>query len=207
MALRPLLPAILLALVVSVVVGVLAAGRDDGLTLSIAAALFGLQMLFALLRTNAPYWSSDIGNSVETAAECVRRNAVLGGLVYAWGAAAMLAIYSLPGPVWQHWWQYGAAMALVAAGIFIYAGLLASGRERYSSAGALRSLVMLSILQGLAVTGVVVYLISSGKLFTTRGDWAANYIFTAGSVILALLSLISIATYLKIVGGDAEKPS
>jgi len=203
MALRPLLPAILLALVVSVVVGVLAAGRDDGLTLSLAAGLFALQMLFALLRTNAPYWRvADTINKVETAAECVRRNAVLGGLVYAWGAAAMLAIYSLPGPKWQHWWQYGAAMALVAACIFIYAGLLAAGRG--ASARALRWLVILSTLNGLAVTGVVIYLVWSGKLFTTRGDWAANYIFAWGSIMLALLSLISIATYLKIMGGESE---
>lgn len=201
MALRPLLPAILLALVVSVVVGVLAAGRDDGLTLSLAAVLFGLQMVFAILRTNAPYWRQETG-SIETAAECVRRNTVLGGIVYAWGAAAMLAIYSLPGPVWQHWWQYGAAMALVAAGIFIYAGFLAAGRG--SSARALRRLIVLSILQGLAVTGVVIHLVWSGKLFTARGDWAANYIFATGSIMLALLSFISIATYLKIVG-DSEK--
>lgn len=199
MALRPLLPAILLALVVSIVVGVLAAGRQDGLTLGLAAGLFGLQMLFALVRTNAPYWRTTAG-SFETAAECVRRNAVLGGLIYAWGAAAMLVIYSLPAPVWQHWWQYGAAMALVAAGIFIYAGFLTAGRG--ASPGALRWLVIISTLNGIAVTGVVVYLVWSGKLFTTRGDWAANYIFAAGSVMLALLSLISVATYLKIVGNE-----
>ena len=201
MPLRPLLPAILLALVVSVVVGVLAAGRDDGITLSLAAFLFALQIVFAILRTNTPYWRAEAGNSIDTAAECVRRNTVLGGIVYAWGAASMLAIYSLPGPVWQHWWQYGVAMAIVGAGIFIYAGMLAAGRG--SSARALWTLVMLSILQGIAVTGVVIYLVWSGKLFTTRGDWAANYIFAAGGVMLALLSLISIATYLKIVG-DAD---
>ncbi len=204
MALRPLLPAILLSLVVSIVIGVLAVGRNDGLTLALAAVLFALQMLFAMVRTNAPYWRSDVVPSVDTLAECMRRNAVLGGLVYAWGAAAMLTIYSLPGITWQHWWQYGAAMALVSAGILIYAGLLASGRGSYGSARALRILMVLTIVQGLAVVTVLVYLIWSSKLFTTRGDWAANYIFTAGSATLALLSLISIMTYLKIIGGDGE---
>ena len=58
MPLRPMLPAILLALVMSIMVAVLAAGRGSGMTLALAVALFALQMLFVALRINAPFWGS-----------------------------------------------------------------------------------------------------------------------------------------------------
>jgi hypothetical protein len=198
MPLRPLLPAILLALVMSVIVGVLAVGRNSGLTLALAAGLFALQMLFALLRTNAPYWGPQ-ADEHGGAVICVRRNTVLAAIVYAWGAVAILAIYSLSGLRWQHWWQYGAAMALVAVAVFLYAHLLTAERGPYRTPKALSALMGLTILQGLAVTGVVIYLLDSGKLFTLRGDWAANYIFATGSVTLALLSLVAILTYRKLM--------
>src|SRR5262245_46748849 len=96
MPLRPLLPAILLALVMSVIVGVLAAGRDSGTTLMLAVSLFALQMFFALARTNAPFWRSDAEQPAEgIVALCVRRHTVLAALIYLWGAVAILAIYSL----------------------------------------------------------------------------------------------------------------
>jgi hypothetical protein len=196
MPLRPLLPAILLALVMSIVVGVLAVGRNSGLTLALAAALFALQMLFALLRTNAPYWGTP--EQAEThggAVMCVRRNTVLAAIVYAWGAVAILAVYSLSGLRWQHWWQYGAAMALVAIAVFIYAHLLTAEQATYRHPKALSALMWLTVAQGLAVAGVVIYLITSGKLFTPRGDWAANYIFATGSITLAVLSLVAILSY------------
>jgi NAD(P)-dependent dehydrogenase (short-subunit alcohol dehydrogenase family) len=196
MPLRPLLPALLLALVMSIVVGVLAVGRNSGFTLGLAVALFALQMLFALVRTNAPFWKSDTGaQPYATVALSVRRNTLLAALVYAWGAAAILALYSLSGLNWRHWWQYGAAMALVAGAVFLYAHLLTDEQGSYRTPKALNALMWLTIAQGLAVIGVLVYLIDSGKLGTPRSDWAANYVFAAGSLTLAALSVISVATY------------
>jgi hypothetical protein len=45
---------------------------------------------------------------------------------------------------------------------------------------------------------VLIYLVGWGKLFTPRSDWAANYVFAAGSVTLAALSAISVLTYLRL---------
>jgi len=199
MPLRPLLPALLLALVMSIVVGVLAVGRNSGFTLGLAVALFALQMLFALVRTNAPFWGADAQAPKDTIiALCVRRNTLLAALVYAWGAAAILALYSLSSLSWRHWWQYGAAMALVAAAVFLYAQLLTDEDGTYRTPKALNALMWLSVAQGLAVIGVLIYLVGWGKLFSMRSEWAANYVFAAGSVTLAVLSLISVLTYLRL---------
>jgi hypothetical protein len=196
MPLRPLLPALLLALVMSIVVGVLAVGRNSGFTLALAVALFALQMLFALVRTNAPYWRPDTEMPHEASvALCVSCNTLLAALVYAWGAAAILAIYSLSGLNWRHWWQYGAAMALVAIAVFLYAQLLTGEKGSYRTPKALNALMALTVVQGLAVVGVLVYLVAWGKLVTPRSDWAANYVFAAGSLTLAVLSAIAILTY------------
>jgi hypothetical protein len=156
-------------------------------------------MLFALFRTNAPLWQPNTEMPHDTTvALCVRRNTLLAALVYAWGAAAILAIYSLSGLNWRHWWQYGAAMALVAGAIFLYAHLLTDEQGTYRKPRALNALMQLTVVQGLAVVGALVYLVESGKLFTPRSDWAANYIFAAGSITLALLSAISVLTYRKL---------
>jgi hypothetical protein len=206
MPLRPLLPALLLALVMSVVVGVLAVGRDSGFTLALAVSLFALQMLFALVRSNAPFWSPDPEDPQDaTIALCVRRNTLLAALVYAWGAAAVLAIYSLSGLNWRHWWQYGAAMALVSIGVFIYAHLLTDEHGAYRTPKALNALMGLTVVQGLAVSVVIVYLVGWGKLVTQRSDWAANYVFVTGSVTLAVLSAISVLTYLRLKGRPLPK--
>jgi hypothetical protein len=199
MPLRPLLPALLLALVMSIVVGVLATGRGSGLTLALAVALFALQMLFALVRTNAPFWRSGAEMPHDTTvALCVRRNTLLAALVYAWGAAAILAIYSLSGLYWRHWWQYGAAMALVATAVFLYAHLLTDEQGSYRTPRAMNALMGLTVAQGLAVSGALVYLVAAGKLLSPRSDWASNYVFAAGCITLAVLSAVSVITYGKL---------
>jgi hypothetical protein len=205
MPLRPLLPAILLALVMSVIVGVLAAGRNSGITLALAVALFALQMLFALVRTNSPYWRPEVEPQEEgIVAICARRHTILAALVYTWGAAAILAIYSMSGLPWRHWWQYGLGLAAIAAAVFLYAHLLTSGRGPYRTPKALSILMGLTALQGLAVSVALVYLVFWGKLITPRGDWAANYIFAAGSITLAVLSGVSLVTYRSLTGRPQE---
>ena len=52
--------------------------------------------------------------------------------------------------------------------------------------------------QGLAVVIVICWILFSGKIYTQRGDWAANEIFIGGAVMLAALSGISILTYRKL---------
>jgi len=181
----------------SIVVGVLAAGRGSGFILALAVGLFAAQMLFAMVRTNVRFWQNDAQPSEDgsPAVACVWRNTVLAALIYTWGATAMLAVYSLSSLVWRHWWQYGAAMALVAVALFLYANLLSSGPQSYRTPRALATLMGLTAAQGVAVAVVLVYLIFWGKLLTPRGDWAASYIFAAGSIMLALLSAVAVLTY------------
>ncbi len=199
MPLRPMLPVILLALLLSIMIAVLAAGRGSGWTLALAVALFALQMLVVALRINAPFWgSSPPATEGPATVACAQTNAVLTGLVYAWGAIAMLATYSLTPLKWQHWWQYGAAMLLIAGAILLYAYVLTAGRESYRSPRALEVLVGLTAAQGLAVLIVICWILFSGKIHTPRGDWAANEIFIGGAVMLAVLSGISIMTYRKL---------
>ncbi len=196
---RPLLPAILLALIMSVVVAVLATGRASGPTLAVAVGLFVLQVSFALVRLNAPFWqASGASREDDPAVACVWSNAVLAALVYAWGATAMFAIYSMSGLVWRHWWQYGTAMALIAVAIFLYAYFLSAGRSPLRRPRALNVLIALTAAQGIAVAYALVYLAFSGKLLTPRDDWAANYVFVAGSFALLLLSAGTILTYRRI---------
>ena len=199
MPLRPMLPVILLAFVVSIMVAVLAAGRGSGLTLALAVALFALQMLFVALRLNAPFWGSKPpATEAPATVTCAQSNAVLAALVYAWGAIAMLAIYSLTALSWRHWWQYGAAMLLIAGAICLYAYVLTAGRESYRSARALKVLAGLTTAQGIAVVVAILWLLLSGKIYTPRGDWAANEIFIGGAAMLAILSAVSVLTLRKL---------
>ncbi len=199
MSLRPMMPAILLALVVSIMVAVLAAGRGSGWTLALAVALFGIQMLFVALRLNVPFWGSSPPATDEPApVHCAQHNAVLAALVYSWGAIAMLAIYSLTALSWRHWWQYGAAMLFVAGAIFVYALLLSAGHKSYRSPRALNFLMGLTAVQGIAVVIVILWLLLSGKIYTLRGDWAANEIFFGGAAMLAVLSSLAILTHRKL---------
>ena len=204
MPLRPMLPVILLALVVSIMIAVLAAGRGSGWTLALAVALFALQMLFVALRLNIPFWgSSPPTTEAPATVACAQGNAVLTGLVYAWGAIAMLATYSLTPLRWQHWWEYGTAMLLIAGVIFLYAYVLSAGRESYRSPRALELLVGLTAAQGIAVAIVIGWIVFSGKIYTPRGDWAANEIFIGGAATLAILSGISILTYRRVARRSA----
>ncbi len=126
MPLRPMLPTVLLASVLSIVVGVLAAARGASVPLGLAVGLFAVQVLLTLWRINAPAWRA--GTLHTPAADWVWSNTVLTAIVYAWGAAALFSIYGLSGLHWRHWWQYGAGMALLAGVALLCARHLASER-------------------------------------------------------------------------------
>jgi hypothetical protein len=193
MPLRPYLPVLLLAFALSLIVGVLAATRDAGVTLALAAALFGLQVLFVLARINAPLWSD--ANPMPADADWAWSNTVLTALVYAWGAAAMFSIYALSGLRWQHWWQYGAGMTLLAVAALFCANYLVGGRGRYTPAKSLAILMGVTVAQTIAVAGALVYFFAAGKLYTTRADWAANDVFLTGGFTVGIVSIVSLLAY------------
>jgi hypothetical protein len=196
MTLKPLLPAILLALVMSVVVAVLAAGRGSGATLAVAVGLYVVQVAFAAARVNTPFWQAPAaGSAGEQRVACVWNNAVLAALVYAWAATAMFAIYSISGLAWRHWWEYGAGMSLFAVLLLLYTYALAAGQSALRSLRALNIIIALTAVQAGAMVMALLFLAFSGKMHTLRDDWAANYVFIAGSLMLLLVSITAVLTY------------
>ena len=111
----------------------------------------------------------------------------LSAFVYAWGAAALFLVYTTSGLYWQHGWQYGLAMALVAAGMAQYARLLEQCHPDLTSDNAIERSVVLAIAHGIAVSLVLLWLVASGKILTPRADWAANLIFVAGGLSIVCL--------------------
>lgn len=110
-----------------------------------------------------------------------RRDALLAASVYAWGAFAMLGVYGISGLWWRHGWQYGCAMALVAAGLYAYARKPAAARYAF----------WLTAIHGLLAVSALAFLWVSGKLWTGKPDWAANQVFVAGSLAILALCLNS----------------
>ncbi len=123
--------------------------------------------------------------------DVLRRSTLLVALVYAWGSAAMLGVYTLSGLAWQHGWQYGAAMAIIAAGIWAWAGHLANAPDEPAEARRQRWAFRLAILHASAASGALVFLFLSGKLWAGKSDWAANQIFLAGGLAIVVVSIIS----------------
>jgi hypothetical protein len=193
MSFRSMLPTLLLAFALSIFVCVLAAARGSTVTLALAAGLFAVQVLFALLRINVPLWRAPANPAADF--EWAWSNTMLTAFAYAWGATAMFAIYSLTGLAWRHWWQYGAIMALLALATLWFARQLANGRDRQAQARSLNILLVMTGLQLAAVVIALAYLVSSGKLATEKADWAANVVFLAGGLTVAAISLASLHTY------------
>jgi hypothetical protein len=123
-------------------------------------------------------------------------------ITYAWGAIAMLSVYTLTGLRWYHAWQYGLAMALLAVLLFLYA--IAIGREgsRLRQRVFLLGALQLTAVQGAGALARVLFLIGSGKLATPKTDWAANRIFLAGGLAIAALSVIAAITQGKLARSD-----
>lgn len=193
MSFRSMLPTLLLAFALSIFVCVLAGARGSAMTLALAAGLFAVQVLFALMRINVPRWRAPANSATEF--EWAWSNTMLTALVYAWGATAMFTIYSLTGLAWRHWWQYGAGMALLALATLWFAHQLASSRDRQAQARSLNILLVMTGVQLAAVAIALAYLVSSGKLATEKADWAANVVFLAGGLTVAAISLASLYTY------------
>jgi hypothetical protein len=193
MPLRPMLPTVLLALVLSIVVGVLAAARGASVPLGLAVGLFAVQVLLTLWRINAPAWRA--GTLHPPAGDWVRSNTVLTAIVYGWGAAALFSIYGLSGVHWRHWWQYGAGMALLAGVALLCARHLASERGLKTRASTLNVIMAITVAQAVSVVAALVYLVASGALDTEKGDWAANHVFVAGCLMIGAISLVSLLAY------------
>jgi hypothetical protein len=192
-SLRPLLPWLLLASALSTSLMVLGAGRGDRFLPSIAAGLLVALVVGTGLGINAPLWSRTSGaaarqDGLVAIREALRCNVWLAALVYAWGASALFAIYSLSDLVWRHGFQYGLGAAVFAGGLAIY------GMRLGRTSAARVPPLMLTLVHGAAAAGGLIYLIGTGKLDTPKGDWAANEVFLWGGFAIIALCVFSALT-------------
>lgn len=191
LSLRPLLPWLLMAAAFSVAMMVLGTGRGDRTLSALAAGLFVAVCIGTSLGLNAPLWAkvnAPTANAQRTALRC---NVWLAALVYAWGASALFAMYSLSDLWWQHAFQYASGASLFAA-ILGFIGLRL-GRKIDVPVPA----IWLTVLHGSAAFSGLVYLIGTGKLATTKNDWAANEVFLWGGIAIVVLCIMSWLTQRK----------
>lgn len=199
MSLQPLMPALVLALVLSA--GAFSWFASDARPLAAAGAAnaFALLMIIVGLRTNGPLWRLPKERITRDAAPvAARRNARLIALAYAWGAVSMLAVYKIVGVRWQHGWQYGSGMALIAAGMFLYAHRLGDPASGLRTPRSLNTVLKLTVLHTAAAAMGLAFLFTSGKLKSPKGDWPANLIFLAGGLAVLTLSAIAVATQMRL---------
>lgn len=187
-SLRPLLPWLLMASALSVTMMILGAGRGDRVLPALSAGLFTALVAGTGLGLNAPLWSAKAGLSAIDVRSAVRCNAWLAALVYAWGASALLGVYSLADIWWQHAFQYATGAIVFALGLSFIGWRL--GHDTTASVPS----VGLTFAHGGAALGGLVYLVSAGKLQTTKPDWAANEVFLWGGVAVVALCAMSAIT-------------
>jgi hypothetical protein len=199
MSLQRLMPWICAALAASVAVMVTGARLGRPELSGAAAGFFALAIVAVGWVVNRPLWRLDAASIPgHVAPMAARRNARLMAITYAWGAAAMLAAYTLTGLRWYHAWQYGLAMALLAALLFLYAIAIGRDGSRFRQRPFLLGASQLTVAQGAGALGGALFLIVSGKLATPRPDWAANHIFFTGGLAIAALSAIAAITHGKL---------
>lgn len=125
----------------------------------------------------------------------LRRNTRLAAMTYAWGAAALMAVYVLGDLKWRHGWQYGAAMALIAGALLMLVDRLGRPGNVFDTPRMFARVVPLALAHAAAAAGGLVFLVGTGKLATVKGDWAANHVFLAGGLGIVALSLIAARTH------------
>jgi hypothetical protein len=183
------MPTLAVAHIASVGLVVLGAGLGRPWVVGIAAAGYVAVVASAAFGINQPLWGGS--GTGASRAEAARRNVRLLAFAYAWGALALLAAYGLSGIRWQHGWQYGAGMALVAAALMTVAHRLGGPSRLFSSPATLRLLSTLNASHGIAAAGALAWLIGSGKLASTKGDWVANLVFLAGGALIVVLAAVA----------------
>lgn len=122
-----------------------------------------------------------------------RRNARLQALIFGWGGATLLAAYPLAGLKWQHGWQYGAGLALLAVLTFAIAVRLGRHAERHGAPWRPGLMSGVTIVQGLACAGGLVWMAAIGKLADTKESFVAHHVLGAGGLAVLALAGFAIA--------------
>lgn len=197
MTLQPLIPGLVVMMVASIATIVWAVGEGARDLTFLGALAFPSAAVLVCFIINRPFLARRRAEGNEALAAS-RRNARLMAMLYAWGAAAIFAIYSLTDLWWWHSWQYGLGMAFVACCLMGYVHLMSEATSPLAQPRALDIAAILALLQAATMTGGLAFLIGSGKLAGSKPDWPANYVFIGGGLGLILVSSISAYTHRKL---------
>lgn len=195
MALRPPLPWLLATLLAALLAMYLATSGLQKAQAATSAAAFAILLVIAGLRSNSPLWRRGATKSIATPRQALWLTTLLIMLAYFWCALAFYAVYLGTSLSWQHGWEYGSAMLLVAVGHAIYLWHLDDPNASVSTPKAIGRAVALAALQAVAIACGLLWLIQSGKLSSLKGDWAANQLFLAGGFTVMCLSVIIVKTH------------
>ncbi len=203
MSVQPFIPWLLAAYLPAVIGQVIGARFGSPWISGAAALILPVMSTLVALRVNAPYWTgAPVPARAEILANASRRNARLLAWTWGAGAASMLSVYLLSGLRWQHGWQYGSGMAVIAALGFIYSLRLGDKASALRQPRNLSFAAMLAAAQGIAAIGGILILVFSGKVASAKGDWAANIVFVAGGLAITVLSAIAVRTHARLSRDD-----
>jgi hypothetical protein len=197
MPLRPSLPWLLTTLGAVLVAMTVAAGAIRKAESATAAAIFAIVLVATAVRTNSPLWRRSAGTADTgvTPRDALRQTAQLIMLAYLWCALAFYAIYIGTHVRWQHGWEYGSALMLIALAHVFYLWRIADPKDKFATPSAIARAMCLAFLQAVSIACGLIWLIGSGKLSSLKGDWAANQLFLAGGFAIMCLSMIMIKSY------------
>lgn len=183
-----------IALIASIVLFAYGMRTKSGEVCAIAAFLGLLAILAASLRANA------LQHADATPFSAASTNSALISAAYAWGGLALLVGYGASEIRWQHGWQYGSGMLVIAAAIAFLSRQMSV--KRGPGAGRLlASADFANLAQAAASMAGLIFLIGSGKLASGKADWPANQIFLAGGVLIFALSLLAARTHRRLNSG------
>jgi hypothetical protein len=171
----------------------MAANLSQKFEAAIAAAVFAIVLIAAAIRTNAPLWRTSAKPGISQR-DALWQTTRLIMLAYLWSGLAFYAVYLGTKLHWQHGWEYGSAMLLIAIAHAVYLSRLSDPDSSASTLSAIERAARLAAAQAIAIAIGLIWLIQSGKLASLKGDWAANQIFLAGGFTVMCLSVVVIKT-------------
>ncbi len=163
---------------------------------SIVAATTGLSLVIASALRNRPIWDAAMAQRPTERFQKLRTasaNARFMGFAYAWGSLSIASMYYLTDLYWYHAYQYTLYLAVPAIVSLIFARTLSSSGGSGHTNGNLRLSKFITLVQAVAMLGIISYLLFSGKLSVIRKDWAADHVFFWGAVTLLILSILALA--------------
>lgn len=184
---------------VSALAMVLGARKADHLAVTLAAGAFVLPAGLLAVVVNRRASKAETLETARTSfvVSVLQLNTRLAAIAYGWGAVTMQLMYVTPitSQRWQHAWQYALVMALMAVGSLLIArrlGAAFSDGDPIDQPVALRATEPFAAVQALVAGAGLAGLAVTGKLWSTRADWAANRVFVGLAVAILVVSLCNL---------------